>query len=100
MTAWERLDVDPERSDTLARGDDLSGLKGVLFAAREVEADGALELASDGCEIPPLSVAAMLGHEPRRAVHERRSATALDRRAQVGELGIAHPIGRREELRP
>ena len=64
-----------------------------------MERDRVLELASDRREIPPLSVAAMLGDEPRRAVHERRAATAADRVAQVSELGLAHFIGRREELR-
>ena len=89
----------PERSESLARGVDLSGLEAVLFASREVERDRVLELASDRREIPPLSVAAMLGDEPRRAVHERRAAAAEDRVAQLGELGGADVVGRGEEPR-
>src|ERR671924_397244 len=92
MTTRERLDVDPERRQPFARGDDLSGLEGALLAAGDVEGNGVLELANDRREIPPLGVPAVLVDEPGGAVHECCAAAAADRLAEVGELRGAHMV--------
>src|SRR5919201_3312562 len=99
MTARERLDVDRERPEPLARGRDLSGLEGVLLAARDMKRNGVAKLANDRREVPALGVAAMLVDEPGGAMHECRAAAAADRIAQVGELGGADLVRRGEELR-
>jgi hypothetical protein len=92
VTTREPLDVDPERREPFARADDLSVLKGVLLAARDVKGNGVSELASDRRKIPPRRVATMLVNEPRGAMHKCRATTAADRVAQVGELGGAHLV--------
>ena len=45
MATSEHADVHAERSESLARGVDLSGLEAVLFASREVEGDGLVRRA-------------------------------------------------------
>ena len=92
MTTREPLDVNPERREPFARGDDLSRLEGVLFAARDVEGNGVSELSNDRLEIPARGVAAMLVYEPGGAMHKCCATTAADRVAQVGKLGGAHLV--------
>ena len=58
MTTREHADVDAEGRQPFASRDDLSGLKGVLFTARDMEGDCIPELANDRREIPAGGVAA------------------------------------------
>src|SRR5438067_3758676 len=92
MATREHADVDAERRQPLARGDDLSRLERVLFTARDVEDDRVPQFTNNRPEIPPLCVAAMLVQEPRATVQERGAPAAQDRVAQAGELGGGHRI--------
>ena len=92
MATGERLDVDLERPEPSARGCDLSGLEWVLFTARDVKVDVALELANDRREIPACRVAAMLLDESGGAMHKCCASTAADCVAEIGDLVGAHLV--------